>query len=1512
MSNKPVFVATHPRACSTAFERVFMTRRKSLQTIHEPFGDAFYYGPERMGSRFEGDEEARAKSGFSDSTFKTILDRIDREAAEGKRVFIKDITYYLVPPEHQDARVAPSLQRVKRGVGTEEELNEAGGLGLCLQRTLSTRDSGVAMNGNGNGNVNGHASSPDHSPPKSPPFPYDTPAEPSNPTVVPREILERFHFTFLIRHPKFAVPSYYRCCIPPLVERTGFNPFMPSEAGYDELRALFDYCKETGLVGPRVCGREEANNVPYGKDSGIEICVIDADDLLDDPEGILRKYCGSIGLEFREEMLKWDNEEDHVYAKEAFEKWNGFHDDAIYSKDLKPRAHKKQPKTDEEMYAEWVEKYGEVAAKTIKQTVDDNIGTYEYLKHAPNRIVSAVQSLLSGHPTKKQPTETPTVQPVTAEWDTKISNYVPRESPKDRWRKRHILGTRTNDEGADESKTNLHSGVASGPETIFHESRIAKLSPPGQDVFKKQRKLHHVKYESMRSWVQVLTTPTADTPGTTLLLHFDNKRYLVGSLAEGTQRACVQMGARLLKVSECFITGRTEWRNTGGLIGMILTLADAASSSAAAGAEEAKKRALAKGKRLGCLENVERMQQFEEEAKRDASNKLSLFSAPNLNYTLATARRFVFRKGMPVDVHEIEEGRERVEGEEKWAPYWADENVKVWAMSILPRSEASSTASAPPASLLTGTVSPRKRSIDEVYERSEPNANGNTMVTASGLTPAERDQLTVKAVVGEMFDSSWRLDTLHETPLSQVKLPATMFVRDSSTNKLERYSGPLPGQPLKPGQSPLDPSMTVLVRKPWPGALVESLPPTKPRKEAVSYIIRNHVQRGKFHPERAVQLKVEKGFKWNQLSSGNSVQNQDGDTITPDMVLGESKEGGGLAVVDLPDLDYLGPLLARPEWREPKVMAGVGAVVWICGPGVSDDTRLRDFMSEYEHLEHIVSSPEYCPNNIALDSAAAATVRLRQVDPARYTVPIHQNETPASMPPLPKNARAAQRGQMIQLEPKIEVQDKQGVPGLDIAATESETSQEILQLAGEAQESIQAAETQHWTSSLPEDASQAEIVTLGTGSALPSKYRNVSATLLRVPGWGSMLFDAGENTLGQLKRVLPADELKEVLRELRIIWISHMHADHHLGTVGVIRAWYEEVHGARPLPAGAEPKTSFDTTNSLAVVSEPAMMSWLAEYSNVEDYGYSRIAPLNLSVATAARGTKSRLGWFVPPSVLAAQGSAQGRMETLAANAAPPSVLNLQDIQCVAVQHCHGARAVSITFPFGFKASYSGDCRPSQAFSQIGKGSTVCIHEATFDDELRGDAQAKNHSTTSEALGVAQAMGAKACVLTHFSQRYQKLPVLDHGAGGVEAGNGIAVPGDTGAAETATVEESADLEDMPEGPLEDAAASLPDQVSAGEGQQVSIPSSKHANGTLARSSSGPEAVKFRIASDMKVCVAFDYMRVRVGEIPQLEKFTPALLKLFEEEEKPEVMNVEPANGKKAGKNKKQKGQRGNN
>jgi ribonuclease Z len=1040
----------------------------------------------------------------------------------------------------------------------------------------------------------------------------------------------------------------------------------------------------------------------------------------------------------------------------------------------------------------------------------------------------------------------------------------------------------------------------------FKKHHIKRLEPPFQGYFWEQRGLDYLQSNKMRSFVQVLTTPTADTPGTTLVLHFDNKRYLIGSIAEGTQRACVQMGAKLLKVSECFITGRTEWQNTGGLIGMILTLADVTSTSQAAGLAESKKRAAQKAQDLGVQDDPHKVRELEDAAQRETGgNGLTIFGPLNMNHMLATARRFVFRKGMPLNVQEIGADRHRLAGEDEWAPHWADQNIKVWPMSIRP-----SSTSMPSSPTEAKSASPRKRSIEEVYEGEVP--EGGRSVGPDRLTPDQRDQLTAKAVVGEMFNSTWRLDTLYPTRLADVKMPATIFIRNSETNKIERYKGPLPSVNLDQGTADLE----VLVRKPWPGALVESLPPTQPAKEAISYIIRNHTQRGKFNPKNAIELKVAKGRNWASLANGESVENEDGQTVTPEQVLGPSKEGGGLAVIDLPDPSYIENLIARPEWREPKVMSGVGAVVWICGPGVALDSRLRNFMIDLKELEHVVSSPDYCPNNIALDSAAAATIRLQQIDGKRYRVPTHGNGNATENhinTPLVSNAQAAVRGQIVQLEPKVEVQRKDAVVPLDIQATIDDLSKEVLDEAHRVQELVNsdAASISKWTSTLPDK--DVEITTLGTGSALPSKYRNVSATLLRVPGWGSMLFDCGENTLGQMKRAFSPEEFEEIISGLRLIIISHMHADHHLGTVSVIRAWYDKVHNSQPastpLPS-AHAKTLFDEKR-LAVVSEPAMASWLAEYSAVEDYGFSRIAPLTISPAFPNRDQTSRMSWFVHPSQLNTM-EYQDRRDKLSAMEVSPSLIGLKDVQACLVKHCHGARALSVTWPSGFKASYSGDCRPSKDFAKIGNGSTVCIHEATFDDELQGDAEAKNHSTTSEALGVAQAMGAKACVLTHFSQRYQKLPVLEHSGEDDANGDDATITQDVPMlnADEAGVEDeaSANPDEMMERPVDDnEAPTLPAQIADNaSGQQHDLPDKKPS-----ASESGPAAVNFKLKSNMKVCVAFDYMRVRVGEIAEMQHFTPALLKLFTEEEKKKDAEAAAAAevlvSKKGGKKEKQSG-----
>ena len=67
-----------------------------------------------------------------------------------------------------------------------------------------------------------------------------------------------------------------------------------------------------------------------------------------------------------------------------------------------------------------------------------------------------------------------------------------------------------------------------------------------------------------------------------------------------------------------------------------------------------------------------------------------------------------------------------------------------------------------------------------------------------------------------------------------------------------------------------------------------------------------------------------------------------------------------------------------------------------------------------------------------------------------------------------------------------------------------------------------------------------ELLFLGTGAAIPSKYRNVSAILLRVPTAvgtpvGTVMMDCGEGTLGQLRRRLGRAGAEAAIRHLKLV-----------------------------------------------------------------------------------------------------------------------------------------------------------------------------------------------------------------------------------------------------------------------------------------------------------------------------------------------------------------------------------------
>ena len=222
--------------------------------------------------------------------------------------------HYLLPPDGKPADIAPSLNRIKRGVGTDSSVEPSPAAAPASKAAAAA-----------------------------------TPEERGNPTVMPRELLSRFHFAFLIRDPHYSVPSYYRCTIAPLDDVTGFHYYDPSEAGYDELRRTFDYLRRERLIGPHIATREQDADelegrlkpvgAPGSHAAGDEICVIDADDLLDKPAAMIEAFCRSVGIEYDPSMLDWDNEADQKYVNDAFDKWRGFHNDVIESKGLMARTH---------------------------------------------------------------------------------------------------------------------------------------------------------------------------------------------------------------------------------------------------------------------------------------------------------------------------------------------------------------------------------------------------------------------------------------------------------------------------------------------------------------------------------------------------------------------------------------------------------------------------------------------------------------------------------------------------------------------------------------------------------------------------------------------------------------------------------------------------------------------------------------------------------------------------------------------------------------------------------------------------------------------------------------------------------------------------------------------------------------------------------------------------------------------------------------------------------------------
>ena len=152
------------------------------------------------------------------------------------------------------------------------------------------------------------------------------------------DFLGLFKHSFLIRDPAKVLTSVYK----------NWPEFAAKEIGFEEQRALFDRLWERDGRAPP---------------------VIDSDDLMEDPTGVVEAYCAAVGIPFLPEALSWEpgaRAEVLWYDKEQV-----WHKNLINSDGLKPQPRKtvditETPDWVQEMHAAFLPHYEHLRAQRLR------------------------------------------------------------------------------------------------------------------------------------------------------------------------------------------------------------------------------------------------------------------------------------------------------------------------------------------------------------------------------------------------------------------------------------------------------------------------------------------------------------------------------------------------------------------------------------------------------------------------------------------------------------------------------------------------------------------------------------------------------------------------------------------------------------------------------------------------------------------------------------------------------------------------------------------------------------------------------------------------------------------------------------------------------------------------------------------------------------------------------------------------------------------------------------------
>ncbi|KAJ9568342.1 hypothetical protein OSB04_004308 [Centaurea solstitialis] len=595
-------------------------------------------------------------------------------------------------------------------------------------------------------------------------------------------------------------------------------------------------------------------------------------------------------------------------------------------------------------------------------------------------------------------------------------------------------------------------------------------------------------------------------------------------------------------------------------------------------------------------------------------------------------------------------------------------------------------------------------------------------------------------------------------------------------------------------------------------------PTLKSSDISVLYICELPEIRGKFDPEKARAFGLRPGPKYRELQEGISVKSDTKNIMVhPDDVLGPSVPGPIVLLVDCPTLSHFRELSSASSLETfyadvastvDENRKTVNCVIHLSPASVVDSGEYQKWMSRFGGAEHIMAGHQTKNVEIPiLQSSARVAARLNYLCPQFFPAPGFWSIQ------LPKCSTSqfanedtgfklcetvsAENLLKFHLRPYAQLGlDRTGIPATTTShAIIEDLLTEIPEISDAAQQVARLWQHPEGLKETPSDENMieepwlnqtslpsclegitrenVEIVLLGTGSSQPSKYRNVSSVFINLFSKGSLLLDCGEGTLGQLKRRYGIQGADDAVKDLKFIWISHIHADHHTGLARILALRRDLLKGVPhepPSPTEKIPRCIREArrvrhaVSRLSAYDKSVVSRFESNYNrsdNNEPLNGNKVGSEDPKVSESslfAKGSQMVSHWKRPGSPVDGKLAYPivKNLENVLNDAGLESVVSFPVVHCpqafgvvlkgVDRLHSDGKRITP-----GWKIVYSGDTRPCPELVEASQGATVLIHEAI----------ARNHSTTKEAIEVGDAAGAYRIVLTHFSQRYPKIPVFD-------------------------------------------------------------------------------------------------------------------------------------------------------